>query len=779
MRKTTRLLWMLALPIVLGMGISACSSDEDVTTDPSSFQYSAYVFGSEDSQMLTLTDLTSPLTSATASASWLTVTPQADLNSDGHPVITITSTSPSTDGAEATITATAQDGSRATITVKHSALGLGDAYSGANDEWLTSWWTCETVKLQGIAAGAQKAPWTVEGGVNIPEEVRKQVTPSQGWEMAFSYLNDDSMTDVRFFGLYNKWTGQMRVYTYVDNPTGWGSQLLINTYLGLSHHNDMYPFYHVHEYGIPTSHVLGTSLLRTARLVGTDNDQQKQTFQTWLSPFQYSSSLVRGWYCFEFDMSGYVPEGKDWLKKDEDTSRFKFFAATSSEAKISLKGSLRGDISGTFSDPEIIQHGGATATSGIVSALGGGLSALSGLASNSIKGSATYANLMKNGGSEGIGGYLNPIKYWGGFACSIAGPLMSFIGSQLEEPVTYDTIPGKIDLTLDATISLDGYMKSVTSNSHSPLAVSPAAIYSANGANGHVGKGVWGLAEDPVVYIDKDDIISSQRSFNLLCKKDGYSISTFADYDARIVYAFDPTSVKINLNQDLFRNIQDVTVTANVGVLPNYVYGHTDPYRRMLVLGERPTFSLAPGKTSGTVSLSAKSTPMVTQVALDDLADGDYETASNCTVVAQKTSDGTAWQRFHGRVIEMAETGKQIIVDPQVYIPYTVDDKGKCTGIGYPTAPDFVVRVDVQFTALDDNGERKAFQYGKLFIPQVKIVDYDEMSQVYSRLKDYSKKCENNQAVGSLANDSNVKVRFPGGHRLIGKSLRMLSRIMD
>ncbi len=338
--------------------------------------------------------------------------------------------------------------------------------------------------------------------------------------------------------------------------------------------------------------------------------------------------------------------------------------------------------------------------------------AIGGIAANQISTQASYAFLMANGGSAGAGGVINPIKMWGGYACSIASGLFSFLGNQLQDQVTTKTTPGKIDLTIDASIALNGYLKEFTGNNQSTLSVSAEGIYTANGESGHVGKGVWGLEEDPVVYIDKDDIISTQSNFNVGCTEDGYTNSTFADYDVRIVYAFDPTSVKINLNEDLFKGIDSVTVTTNVGVIPNLRYGNTDEYRKMLMLGDktkkyaRPSFSLAEGKTSGTLELSGRSMPVVTKVGLDELADGDYETAENCTIVTQKTSDGKGWQRFHGRLIDASS--KQIIVDSQAYIPYSTDDDGKCTGIGIPTAPDFVVRVEVGFSAFGRQSESQA-----------------------------------------------------------------------
>ena len=755
---------------------TACTRDDDVSNAlVQSFNYKTIVFGSSDSRRVLLDSLTADITDVVSGASWLKATAAP---ADEGPAIDITSTEPDNDDDKATIIVTDADGNRATVTVQHYAMGDGDRGNGANSSWIDEWWLFDKVALQGID-NPQQVPWSETGTKHFPEYVRVQYLPEQGWEMAFSYLNDKSLQKTRYFALYNKWTGQMRVFTYVDKPTGWGSDWMLNTYFGTGEVYDMYPLYHVFEYGIPTCHQAGSTLSGNARLV----DRQTQTFQTWLAPYKMSNSINTGWYCFEFDMSGYVPKGIDWLKKTRGGVRFMFYPETVSNSTITLNGALTGSISGTFENEKIIQQGGANAASGILGGLGSAFGAVSGMASNSIAGGANYAYLMANGGDEGLAGYLNPVKMWGGFACSIASGLFNFLGSALQGQVTYDTIPGKIDLTLDASITLNGYLKSATGNDHSPLSVSAQGVYSANGENGHIGKGVWGLAEDPVVYIDKDDIISTQNNFTVGCTSDGYTNSAFGNYDARIVYAFDPTSVKINLNEDLFKGIDSVTVTANVGVIPNLAYGNTDSYRKMLMLKDkdnnyaRPKFSLAEGKTSGTIELNARSTPVITHIGLDELADDIYETAKNCKVITQKTSDGKEWQRFHGRLIDASS--KQIIVDPQVYIPYAVDGDGKCTSIGYPMAPDFVVRVEVGFSALDDNGKPKRFHFGKLFIPKVEVVDYDKMCDINKKLKDFAKKCEQDQPVSTLANDPSKKVRYPDGHIFIGKTLRLLKRICE
>ena len=792
--KKKKLLSLLAatmLATAATTAFTACTDSDDIAGNPSnpeaqSFSYQTTVFGISDSQRLSLDSLTADITSVTSSASWVKAT---SAENSKPRTISIVSTAPETPGATATVFVTDANGNRATVTVNHRLTSDGDAFSGINDEWIKEWYKFTEVHLEGFD-NAQQVPWSSSGAVNTPEAVRFQYKPEHGWEMAFSYLNDKSLKDRRYFALYNKWTGQMRIWTYVANPKGWGSDWMLNIYFGKSEYNGgpgevMYPLYHVFEYGIPTCHKPNTSLYMSARLV----DKQTQTFQTWLSPYKMNPSINPGWHCFEFDMSGYVPEGSVWLDKGEYSIPFKIYPETINETKVTLNGALIGSAKGSFESDRVIQQGGANAASGIMSSLGNGLKALGGMATGHITTSSAYANLMANGGDEGIGAYFNPLARWGGFACNIAGGILGFASGLFEEPTSYQYIPGKIDLTLDASIGLNGYLSQASGNDHVPASISGMGVYSANGDQGHVGKGLWGLAEDPVVYVDTTDIISSQNSFNLLCTKDGYSNTSFADYDARIVYAFDPTSIKINLNSEMFKNIQDVTVTANVGVFTNLAYENTKRYQEMLMFGDRLKFSLNYGKTSGTFTLDGHSTPVVARVGLDELADGTYETAGNCTVVTQKKSDGTEWQRFHGRLIDIPSLGKQIIVDPQVYIPYTADKDGKCTFIGSPAAPDFVVRVDVQFSAEvdtlahdpDRKGKfvRRGFQYSKLFIPKVVGTDYKEMSKVYDRLKAYARKCENEQSVNTLQNPSGVSVRHPNGHQYIGKTLRLLKRVCE
>lgn len=723
-------------------------SDEYI---PQSFSYEAFVFGANGGNMLVLDSITGNILSIESSASWLTASVGDEL-ADGHPVLLISSK----DGdGDATITVTASNGDKAVIAVSHKNLLFGDAYTTDISDFINHWWDCDKVPLQGISM-QQYTPWTIEGGAHIPNEIRKQYTPTQGWEMAFCYLNDEALEDVRSFALYNKWTGQMRVYSYIKDPSGWGNELMFRVYMGETNSTNMYPLYNMFQYGIPSNHEMGKSIKPEANLIETKG----QTFMTWLTPYSQSASLSPGWYVCEFDMSGYVPAGKDWLQESKDEAKFKFYAETKDVQEITLKGALKGTLNGSFSNERIVQTGGTSALYGISNALG----TLSGMASSSISSGNQYAQAMKNDPTS----VLSPLKYWGGFACSMGSAILGYIAG-IEDPISYDTIPGKIDLALDASLDLQGYLTKYTPNKIHPLAVSPKAISSANGIGGHVGKGVWGLADDPVVYIDKEVLMCNDDRCRIVNRGNGvYSQTEFDTYGMRMAWFFDPTSVKVNLNLDLFPDVSKVYVTTTCGVYPNRPEGNTDGYREMMTLKPRPSFDISLGKGVGQlVLLNQSSKVRLAVVAREDLLDttkDGYETEYNSSFVNQPGGN----MHFYGRVID--EFGKLIIVDPQVYVPYT--KQGETFLISNPTAPDFVVTVNVVFES-----QGHTFCYSKCFIPRIEVIDHSTTLGHYERLKRFALQCDKNEITTTLANDGRIPVYYPSGGKLLTKTFRMMEGI--
>lgn len=776
--KTKRKLLLSSLSaaaVLAATLLSSCSKEENVVNPvpqpvvTKTYNYGLWMFGEQSSRQLLLDSLSAPVATIEVSSSWLTATALPDMVG-GHPVLSLQcQAAGSQNQPDALLTVTDQNGDVAKVTVKYSDINLGDAYSIQsgllNDplgSFLTEWWKARTVQLVGIDA-PQATPWTIEGGLFIPPAVRDSYRPDQGWEMAFSYLNDPSLDGTRYFALYNKYTGTLRVFTYLLNPKGEGNELSFMVKMGEQNSRDMYPLYHMYEFGIPSSHDLDVTLKRNPVIY----EGQDQAFMTLITPYRQSSSLATGWHCFDIDMSAYLPAGKNWLNPTRKEAKLTIYPNTQTTQQVSLFGSITGDIGGTYSNERIIQHGGGNCMSGICSALNW----LTGTASSSISSTNTYATLMtKNGGNEGMGAWLNPMKYWGGFAMSIASGALGMIGEAMAEPVSYDTIPGKIDLKADMQLDASGYIKSFNSTDIRGLAVAPEAISSVNGDEGHVGEGIWSLAEDPVVYVDKEDLLSSYDHFNLFVTPNGYTNTNFGDYEVRLVYAFDPTSVSINLNRELYPELSDVNVTTTVGIYPSRSYGYTEPYRQFMMMGDRPTFSLAPGKTSGVLRLNATTTPRIWQVAPQDVLDTDkdaYDTAEKSRLMEQPGANLRFYAPVHNELF------KTIMVNPQVYVPYVKDGL-----ISDPVIPDFVVCVTVSFyTHKNHPADAEPCTFSKVFVPRVVLTDRQGMKTVATNLRGYYAKCWGDKSVGTLANDGSVPVYHGGGDKLVKKTLRILEKI--
>lgn len=778
--KTILNFWVAAMIgcfATMGMLTACASFENDNAITPQQSEYFVTLFGSDDAVTVTMDEFTALAGKIYCDVDWLDVELLDELDVNGHPVVSISLADGIDDldiddddalGARAATRGKAEQyigkitfedgGKTATINVKREELTSGD-----DDKFIKEWWNMSTAPMAFDGEKGKKSlatPWTVEGGIHIPDVIRKQVSPYQ-WEMAFSYINDPSLEKAFYFGLYNKYTGQMRIYFYVDDPTGWGDKMIMNTRFGSSSSTDMYPFYHMFEYGIPSNHVLTN---RSGKIMSS----QDQTFQSWYSPYLKGKTLNRGWYCFEYDMSGYVPKGKDWLKADQNDPRFSFIPETSNTLNVSLSGTITGDIKGTFREQEIVQHGGANATSGLVSGIGDFISGLAGDDDDDVSSDMGFANILNNGPAA-----ANPVAMAASFGCQAVGGIFKLVGESLEDPITYDTIPGKIDLNLNAKEKIDGYISGSTPNGLSSLGVSPKVISRVNGSNGHVGKGVWGLADDPIIYIDKEDYLSTNGRFNLGINSDGgVTTTSFADYNVRMVYALDPTSVKVNINEDVFPGLKDVKVTTNVAVITSHTYGHTDPYRKLMSLS-RPSFSInLKGEKSGMITLDERSMPELTVVGLDDLADGKFETASNCKMFAYQ-KNGKDWQRFYGRIVDAG--GKQVMVDPQIFVPYEMDGD-KCKTIGNVETPDFLVRVDIAFKAKDPEGNYRLFHFGKLFVPQIKLVGQSEMTKVGNALKSFCDKCKKKEPITKLASNNAIDVWYPGGDIYMRKTLLVLDK---
>jgi len=756
--KLKKLIMVALLLATTGMFfMTACKKDAIA------FKYDFLLFSANEPHALVLDKFTSPIASVSCAAEWLTVTASEEMV-NGYPVLVMTSSINPTQLVEATVKVKSESGELAEVRVRQGIFALGDAFLNENMQFITDWENCDTVRINGLDDPVA-TPWNHNSENNIPKDILGQYTKADGWEMAFCSLHNTTTPHICFFALYNKWSGILRVFHYIIDPSGYGNEIGYSIWMGENAKNNA-PFYNSLEYGIPANHEMGTSLKPYANFIGGGGREivQQQSFQSWITPYLKSpEALTSGWYCFDIDMTGYVPSGYGFglqWREVQDDPKLSIVPVSVQYSTLTLRGSLVGNLSGTFDNPQMVQHGGGNAMSGIC----GILSQITGDVTSNIGSAVEYANAMKS--ATGIAEYLTPLKYFGGLAGNLAVSLIGMIGDHMSEPPSYDYIPGRMDMKLDAQIDLSGVISDYVSIDQAIYNVTYDNINASNGTDGHMGRGIWSLADDPVVYIDKDDLISEYDHFTIMDNGDGsgYTASDFETYGVRFMWLFDPTSVKVNLNRDFFPDVTEVKVTTTCGVYTGRPVGNSDVFRDFLTLDERPTFSLNSDTTTKIVRLGPDSSPTIRQASRDSLlitGNLELETADNCEMVIQ---DSCSNYRYYG--YNAIAANKTVMVDPQAYLPYNGGS------IDMPKAPDFIVTVNVVFESAGNT-----LLYSKCFVPKIQIVDRATTLQLRDKLQQYHDQCQNGQPTGTIANASNVPVYSPDGDRLIQRTLVRLGLI--
>ena len=798
MKKKTYLIYMLTGALALGamVSLTACSSSEESIIPPTGvFNYDRQVSGAGYSSQMILDDLQSDVVSATSNASWIRVKPA--ISTSGKPCVQldVDAIPEGTEERQSTFEATDNQGKKAVVTVVQYSVGEGDLACGGNaDDWFKNWYNFKTVKVTGTNNKGSidvTTPWCLDP---VPETVCldniSHVTPAQGWEMAFSYLNDVSSPDRRYFALYNRYLGILRVFCYIPDGTVPSGETYFEVQYGPQNptgSSTFYPFYNSTGYSIPTCYAGGQLNFHTD-LTGLGT----KTFHSLITPYTRSVSKTAtvGWNVFDVNMHGYVPSTMSWRAQADGECLF-INMVSRQNANIVLDGMFSGALNGTFTPPDIQQHGGGSTTDGICSVLGIANKILGGVAGG---GPGEYSRNMMNwydykqrgadaGGPTGWNNFMMDAKTYCGYASigvTIANAVFGAIGTQI--PEWYDTIPGKINLTLNGTIKLNGTMTQWTSVNHAGLSIKKNAVVGKNGMNkgGHFGEGVISLAEDPVICVAKEDLMAaSERCFLNIEGAGQYKNSDIETYALRLIYFLDPTSIKLNLNTDLFKDlggVQSVVVTPTWGVYPDSPYGSTNAMRTVLGMENPPVISLRGTQAGGVLQLNSTDSPIRLHVVdYDDLMNTEMsvpETEANCTTVMQSGTN----IRYYGHVLEYG--GKTLIVQPQIHVPYK-DDVAEDIMV-----PDIVVGINVTFHVKNANPTadkpHEAFTYQLQYVPKIKLVSRAELAHY----RDLLKQCRNDwqpadldaeKPAGTLENDKSVKFYMP--FICLQKSIDMLEKV--
>lgn len=738
----------MAMAIVFAacLSLQSCSDDDNGSSYVAgNYFYQLDVPNANDETIVILDSITSGIQSIGVCPEWATLT-DADSTVNGHPVLRLSlKRGDASQANSGKIMVTSEKGDQITLSLNR-AYTLTDKLNASN-KFATDWENMDSVQI--FSEGSSRLvnlPWADESVTTLPQEIRHDVKKADGWEMAFSVLNNAGLDDCNYFALYNKYLGTLRIFHYVTNSNTNGSKYSFTVNLGTSGTKNKYPFYHSLAYAIPDNH---KSVSNTKNLLSEDLSNPS-TFRSYFTPYTTSSTLARGWTAFDIDMSAYCPTNSSWLTSGDEMS---IWCKTELEQKISLEGTISANITGKYSSAEAKSVSSSSGVSSLLQKVGGMI--------GDVQSSSLTAIEKQLTGSS-----LSTYCRYLGTACNVAAYAYDYIMDNPYRENVIDSMPGKIEMSMTGDIDLSGYITSLATNSVTPLtmAVKRFADY-----DSHIGQGVWSLVEDPVVYVSDDRIMGDVRTINLSVLKDGtYGNSSVATNHLRMVSFFDPTSIKLNINTDVFPDVSDVRVTCEYGVYPSVEAGHTSNYLDLMGITQ-PTMKIVKDDETTTFYQSQSSKNKTKYLCLPHtqfMATALEETTTNCAVVKQEGAD----YYYYGR--KANTDGKDFIISPQVYFPYTVTDKSSAYSNGQ--MPDFVVLVTLTFKS---NG--KSFIFTQRFLPQVKSISFADLKTKYAELQSYSEKCKAGEAINILNNKAGIGVKHPYGDSSIQKTLDILNAVIN
>ena len=388
---------------------------------------------------------------------------------------------------------------------------------------------------------------------NLPMDFCDDILPANGWELVMNSCGSTAAQNLNYFALYNKYTGILRIFTFVPttfnvstaNDHAWEVTLSRD----LAQHLNM-------KFGLP----MADQIVDKA-LIGMD----KGTDYSWyVTPYVSSASSDQkvtpnpGWWAFDIDLSLYR-EGFTTLNQE-----LRLQMRAWNEDQVTLNSNINAQIKEKQYPPTF----GLNSITGIVGHAKEGYSAVSSLIDNVV-------NLATGNWGESLLSLIGIAESGYGAVMGIKGEL-SKIGAS-GEPYYVTT------QYIDGTISTNGLNKGsrAVSGIYSPT-FSLNEFYVENSM---LGQGVWNLRHAPIVYqFDK-----------------GYTNQSANHHPNPRVHvvncAFDPTSVEVVLNPRLFNtdNVEYMEVKSVCGVSTSLKHDGNDNYRKAFGMKANETLWEYPG----------------------------------------------------------------------------------------------------------------------------------------------------------------------------------------
>ncbi len=766
------LAWLITLPLV-----TSCKDDVTPPEDPPQEEerncsYAMFISADAGTETLVIDSISASLTKVSNLPDWCTIRQTG--TEDGHPVLSISHQAAEPNQLRPATVAQLDfsDGTVFLLQLQQYINAECDVNSADDEKFLTDWEHQEQVRIfsnKGSIGGTQvvNTPWAGVSNHNMPTEVAEDVKKEDGWIMAFSFLNQEGLPNTNYFGLYNKYLGILRVFYYVQEAKGSGSNYCFEVKMGAQKKDvNHLPFYNGLQYAIPLSHPEPASTNPNASI----GIIPTSTFSSYCVPhIQFDSPEMKtGWTAFDIDMSAYVPtqQREDYYKNTNEDA-FSIACYSWEKAAISLTGDLTANINGEYDAPSVTSTAGTIGT--VINALEKGNSMLS--AYNKVADKVSKISDKKKDKEKAAASDRSVTAV---LAAVEAGINLGTMVLKKFDDTKKEYHRGKIDMNLTGKISLSGNMTKTSANDVPPLNFKKRYLKT-DSKDCIIGKGVWSLADDPVVYIVGDHSLGvARRGINLAVKGD-HTYGVGGDTETlqlRMVSFLDPTSIRLNLNTEELGNVTDVDVETYYGVYPFAGEGHSAGFRKIVGIQAPSALSIVDHTKFGN-GTTASSANDEFKMKLHLIEQADFETSyyfeeKNTSELVECTK-GDRVERFYG-YLDQTTPNKGFIPYPQVYFPTSADG----LNIYDDYIPDFVVCINVNLKVGD-----RTFIYSRRFLPRIEVISGSQLEQKYNELVEYAAQSEAGRPISYVENAPSIPVTQMLGYELVQKDLKVLKTILN
>ena len=523
-------------------------------------------------------------------------------------------------------------------------------------------------------------PWS-NGTVisNLPLNFCDNITPENGWELVMNNCGRTDVENANFFALYNKFIGTLRFFVFVPqgfttsdiNDHAWEVAMSEN----LAHHLNM-------AFSLPMD-----AKITDKSLIGMYGSDYTMLTSPWISNKSDDGLTTPspGWWAFDVDLSLYrknsSPVGQKIRLQMEGWKK----------SQVSLSSTIKAQIQ-EMEYPETF-----------------GFNTITGLIGKGKKAYEVYDNFSKKydtfGFLEKISGFSSLISTGFDLVKGISGAV-KLIGASGEPEL-------KTKQYINGTIDTKGLISSSTAitNMYAPT----FEMNRFETTKSTLGQGVWNLKHAPIVYQGDicfyDEVYDSSGHYG-----DGSWIGT----SQAAICLFDPTSVEVELNPNVFRDqtIESVEVVSLCGVRKGVKHYDNDEYRK--------AYGLEVNKVV---------TPMATKkmdfnTAVEDyFAESDQKSGSMVTVKSYESKNDT---KFNLRGRSNIDGKENYFIEP-ILLGYVSK-----YNLHYVPAEDMILPAyEINVTvSIKLKGFDTPLVFTRRYLPEIKKLRFDDAKPIYNQMKE-------------------------------------------